>query len=122
MTPTIEQAAAMAWDLVRADNDPPFSSCTIDHREKLIYHAQNVQKSGLASDVFEQKVKDVLANPGAAIAELKARAAVPTITDEAFNFVKGILQRSGAIEITPEPDAPPTNPLTEPAKPKRGRK
>ena len=103
MTPTIEQVAAMAWDLVRADDDPPFSSCTIDHREKLIYHAQNVQKSDLASDAFEQKVKDVLANPGAAIAELKARAVVPVVAE-------------------PEPDAPPTNPLTEPAKPKRGRK
>ena len=116
MTPTIEQAAAMAWDLIRADNDPPFSSCTIDHREKLIYHAQNVQKSGLASDAFEQKVKDVLANPGAAIAALKAmQKALEAEFDAAVKAV-------GFSSTTPEPDAPPTNPLTEPAKPKRGKK
>jgi len=77
MQPTIEQAAALAWDLVKADTDPPFSHCLLDHQQKLIYHAQDVQRGGPADDGFERKVKEVLAHPERAIADIKAKLGLP---------------------------------------------
>jgi hypothetical protein len=113
MQPTIEQAAALAWDLVKADADPPFSHCLLDHQQKLIYHAQDVQRGGPVSDDFERKVKDVLANPEQAIAEIKAKLGLPQM-----------LEAPAPAMETPEPlpDAPPTKPLAKPAKAKKKEK
>lgn len=105
-TPTIEQVAAMAWDLMKPDDDPMFSGCHQDHQSKLIYHAQDVQKTGVADDPFEKMVAAVLADTSGAIAALKAKYAEP-------------------VEITPENTVVNLSPDTappEPAKPKRGKK
>lgn len=75
--PTIEQVAAIAWDLVRDDADPLFEGCTVDHRSTLIYLAQNVASSGLAQTGFEQKAREVLGDPVAALAAIQARYGAP---------------------------------------------
>jgi len=75
--PTIEQVAAIAWDLIRSDTDPVFDSCQIDHKDKLFYHARDVQKTGKVDDDFERKVREVLSNPAAAITAIKARYMLP---------------------------------------------
>jgi len=97
MTPTIEQIAALSWDLMKPDDDPMFSGCHKDHQEKLIYHARDVQKTGIAGDDFERKVAEVMANPEAAIAEIRAKIEPPVnlVNDPPF-------------ANDPEPDAPPT--------------
>lgn len=100
--PTIEQAAALAWDLTKADTDPPFSDCLLDHQQKLIYHAQDVQRGGPADDGFERKVREVLANPEQAIADIKAKLGLPE-----------------TLNAEPLPDAPPTKPLAKPARAKK---
>ncbi len=81
---TIEQVAALAWNLTKDDADPLFHLCQKTHQDKLVYHAQDVQRGGPADDAFEAKVKDVLANPDAARLEM-AEKLYPT-----------------PIEITPE--------------------
>lgn len=99
--PTIEQIAAMAWDLVKADDDPPFSNCLLDHQQKLIYHARDVQRTGRADDVFEAKVAEILDDPAAAIAALKTKL--------------------GLAEAEALPPVPDTKPLPKAVKPKRGK-
>ena len=124
MTPTIEQVAAIAWDLVKPDDDPLFSGCHRDHQEKLIYHARDVQRTGIVGDDFERKVAEVLTSPEVAITEIKAKLELPVnpVNDPPF-------------APEPEPDALPTNPLPKlkaakaapepaeekPAKTKRGK-
>ena len=119
MNPTIEQAAALAWDLVKAETDPPFSSCLLDHQQKLIYHAQNVQRGGPADDAFELKVREVLADPKAAIVAIKEKLGLPAekpadpINDPPFSTTP------------PEPEAasvPDTKPLAKPAKARKSNK
>jgi hypothetical protein len=100
MTPTIEQVAAIAWDLVKSDDDPMFSACHREHQDKLTYHARDVQKTGITGDDFERKVAEVLASPGAAIEAIKAKFAPPVDPANGPPFTS-----------EPEPDAPPTNPL-----------
>lgn len=151
MTPTIEQVAAIAWDLVKPDDDPLFSGCHRDHQEKLIYHARDVQRTGIVGDDFERKVAEVLANPEAAIEAIKAkyeiaegaiagaailRQLVPNGTLEEVSAANdAIAQLDPVIASFPDLDAPPTNPLPKlkaakaapepaeekPAKTKRGK-
>jgi len=71
--PTIEQVAAMAWDVSKEPADPPFHLCQVDHRERLVYLAQNVAQSGVAESPFEQQVKATLRNPDETLAELRAK-------------------------------------------------
>lgn len=103
--PTIEQAAAIAWDLIRADSDPTFDGCMKDHQDKLTYHARDVQKTGTANDDFERKVKEVLAKPDEAIAAIKARYALPEPAEIAITP-----------NVEPEPEPAPKKSLL-----KRGR-
>lgn len=120
--PTIEQAAALAWDLMKPDDDPHFSGCAKDHQEKLVYHAQSVAASGIANDDFERKVKDVLANPAAAITEIKAKAGL--VEPEPVAKPERNDMHSFIVDSIVEPLPPVAEPEPLPvkvAKPKRGK-
>lgn len=103
---TIEQVAALAWDLVKSDDDPLFQLCSTDHCSKLVYHAQSVKATGIASDDFERKVKDVLADPDAARLVLAEKW--------------GKMEKAEAVDLQPLANEP--EPAIEPVKTKRGKK
>ena len=105
--PSIEQVAAIAWNWSKAGDDPPFHLCTQDHREKLIYHAQNVAKGGAATTPFDKAVWDVLTNPAKVAAELAPKPEPKPIE---------IAPETTVIAVSPD-IAPP-----EPAKPTKTKK
>ena len=75
--PTIEQVAAIAWDLLRDDDDPMFSHSLKDHQESCVYAAETVASSGIGETPYEKQVLRVLHNLEAALADVKARYEAP---------------------------------------------
>lgn len=75
--PTIEQVAAIAWDLLRDDDDPMFSNTLKDHQESCVYAAETVASSGIGETPYEKQVLRVLHNLEAALADVKARYEAP---------------------------------------------
>ena len=67
--PTIEQVAAIAWDLLRDDGDPMFSHSLKDHQESCVYAAETVASSGIGETPYEKQVLRVLHNLEAALAD-----------------------------------------------------
>ena len=108
---TIEQVAAISWDLMKPDDDPLFHICSIDHQQKLVYHAQNVKSSGIANDEFERQVKEVLADPERERLRLADKWAVPK--EEVQGEIEMIAVSPQDFEIKH-----PENIKTNPAKPK----
>ena len=127
MTPTIEQAAALAWDLVKDDDDPLFQDCQIDHRNTLVYLAQNVKATGLAATPFEQKVKAVLLDPEQAIAEIKAKLGLPQTLPAvvvATEAADAVVDPVPLATMPPEVEESPADAKSRakaPAKTKRGK-
>lgn len=78
--PTIEQVAAIAWDLLRDDDDPMFSHSLKDHQESCVYAAETVASSGIGETPYEKQVLRVLHNLEAALADVKARYEAPAPT------------------------------------------
>jgi hypothetical protein len=73
MTLPINDVAAEAWNNTKDKADPDFNNCILEHRQKLITHAQSVADKGTlegASD-FEKEVAALLKDPKKTEAAIK---------------------------------------------------
>lgn len=67
---------AAAWEATKDDDDPSFNACILSHRQKLLTHAEAVQRLGVTGENpsdFERKVAELTeaAKPKAAAAKKK---------------------------------------------------
>lgn len=60
-----EDIAEAAWNATKSEADPEWGLTAATHREKLLYKAQSVKRSGVADDDFERKVAELLKPPKA---------------------------------------------------------
>ena len=72
----IEDVSALAWNSSKEDSDPLFADCILSHKEKLVTHAQSVERVGVPAEnpsAFEKEVARLLKDPeGTAAAISKA--------------------------------------------------
>jgi hypothetical protein len=73
MTLAINDVAAEAWNATKDKADPVFGDCILDHRMKLISHAQSVADKGLVGEAsaFEKEVAKLLKDPAKAEAAIR---------------------------------------------------
>lgn len=55
-----EEIAEQAWEATREAGDPSWADAVTTHRERLLYTAQSVKRSKLASTPFEKAVAKLL--------------------------------------------------------------
>lgn len=65
-----EDIAEAAWNDTKSTEDPEWGLTPATHRDKFLYKAQSVKRSGVADDDFERKVAELLKPPKAQAAAM----------------------------------------------------
>src|ERR1044071_9123722 len=60
-----EDIAEAAWNATKSADDPEWGLTPATHREKFLYKAQSVKRSGVVDDDFDRKVAELLKPPKA---------------------------------------------------------
>lgn len=60
-----EEIAEVAWNATKSIDDPEWGLTPTTHRDKFLYKAQSVKRSGVVDDDFDRKVAELLKPPKA---------------------------------------------------------
>ncbi len=83
--------AALAWNRVKPEGDPPFHLCHETHQSRLVYKVECVGRTRKTEDAFDEAALDIMLNPPpepepvAAVAEeaVAAPSESPAVVEEA---------------------------------------
>lgn len=101
MSLAINDVAAQAWNNTKDEADPAFNDCILEHRQKLITHAQSVADKGVpieGASAFEKEVAALLKDPKKTEAAVrKARvAAIQAQSDALAAKAKEVAKEAAA--------------------------